>query len=345
MQSRMASKALVFPKTISNIKRSFSEVQGGRGMSLTLLLSVTQRFCATDPKDKVLALIGLANNPHPSIVPDYFKSIKDVYTEVTGYSMIHEQSLSLLTIVEGKSCREILDLPSWVPDYSVWQNVVMFGFPVSRIKYRAAGTSAVSLRWKSESSGLLAADGIQQDQVDTVSSTSFDVLWLLHTEDIVKWLRVVEPLLRRGSTTLKAFWRTLLGDYDRDTWPAPDHCGDHFVSYLSHIGEQKTLEQWSRRGSGEPEEGSASLFQASLEFVAWQRKFLITRKGYIGLGPQSVQLGDSVCILSRGHVAFLLRKDGGHHTFVAESYVHGLMNGEAVQGNVQMKEFFFPWTT
>ena len=51
-----------FVQTISNSRASFSEPKDGRGIPLALLLGATRRFKATDPRDKVIAVVGLADH-------------------------------------------------------------------------------------------------------------------------------------------------------------------------------------------------------------------------------------------------------------------------------------------
>ena len=341
IRSRTSPRAPVFQKTISNIRQSFSELQGGRGMTVGLLLCVTRRFLATDPRDKVVALIGLANNLTSqranSILPNYSKSTADVYRDVTGFSIVEEKSLSLLSVVEDISERQISNLPFWVPDYSVWQSQVIFGYPLSRIQYRAAGASEVSVRWTAESS-VLAVDGLHYDEVEHVSSSSFNDT-RMHKEIVLEWLHMAEPLIRKGITSVDAFWRTLLGDCDRDAYPAPKKWANHFARYLKLISREDDTTYWATNWVGDTKSGAASVFQASLEYVAWRRRFFTTRKGHIGLGPLSMKPGDHVCILSGGRVPFLLRKNGIHHRFVGESYIHGLMKGEVWDQEVDREEF------
>ena len=341
IRSRTSPRAPVFQKTISNIKRSFKKPQRGRGMTLSLLLCITRRFLATDPRDKVIALIGLANNVNvhngKSVLPNYSKSTAELYRDVTGFSIVQERSLALLSNVEDISDRQISNLPSWVPDYSVWRSELVFGYPISRIQYGAAGASETAVRWTTGSC-ILAVEGFQYDKVEGVSSSAFDDTQR-HKEIVLEWLNMAEPLLRRKTLGIDAFWRTLLGDCDRDTHPCPKHWAGHFASYLLLVEGQKTSAFWPTTTEADIAIGNASVFQASLEYVAWRRKFFTTQNGHIGLGPLSMKRGDSVCILKGGQIPFLLRKDGIHHCLIGESYVYGLMKGEAMHQNIKMEEF------
>jgi hypothetical protein len=65
------------------------------------------------------------------------------------------------------------------------------------------------------------------------------------------------------------------------------------------------------------------------------RKFAITEKGYMALVPPLSQVGDKVCILFNMDVPFILRQVpesvSMHYQIVGESYVHGIMDGEACE--------------
>jgi hypothetical protein len=69
------------------------------------------------------------------------------------------------------------------------------------------------------------------------------------------------------------------------------------------------------------------------------RRFFITRNGYFGLGPQAARQGDRVVVLLGVDVPLVLRRVDKTHHVVGEAYVHGIMNGEAVeQWRLGMKE-------
>jgi hypothetical protein len=58
----------------------------------------------------------------------------------------------------------------------------------------------------------------------------------------------------------------------------------------------------------------------------------VTEDGYIGLVPDSAEVGDTVCLLYGGRTPYVLRKlgDDGDWRFIGESYIHGLMAGEGM---------------
>jgi hypothetical protein len=80
-----------------------------------------------------------------------------------------------------------------------------------------------------------------------------------------------------------------------------------------------------------------------------KRKLFYTEKGYLGLGPASTAVGDVVCIVPGAAGPLVCRIDEddvvglGNHVvdedrggakklrFIGESYVHGIMHGEALE--------------
>ncbi|MCJ1314853.1 hypothetical protein MMC15_000166 [Xylographa vitiligo] len=191
-----------FVQTIGTCKLYFHETQGGPGMGLANLLISTRRFQATDPRDKVIALIGLtkdAGNP-----------IADLYEHTTRHLIAADQSLLLLLDVEDISYRQIHGLPSWVPDYSVWQRSSILGFPFGHSKYSAGGETSVSVRWTPRSPSLMV-DGICHDEINPVSTNSLDNSPIAQTF-LLQCLELAGPLLRKGSISMDAIWRTLIGN-------------------------------------------------------------------------------------------------------------------------------------
>jgi hypothetical protein len=60
----------------------------------------------------------------------------------------------------------------------------------------------------------------------------------------------------------------------------------------------------------------------------------------MGLGPSDSRPGDAVAVIFGGQVPYVLRHEKEHFLFVGESYVQGLMKGQALDlcdlGKVQV---------
>ena len=64
--------------------------------------------------------------------------------------------------------------------------------------------------------------------------------------------------------------------------------------------------------------------------ATFHRRLIVTGKKYLGLAPAHVQPGDVVVILVGALVPIVLRRVDNHHILVGEAYVHGIMDGEAM---------------
>jgi len=81
----------------------------------------------------------------------------------------------------------------------------------------------------------------------------------------------------------------------------------------------------------------------SLRDMVVKQAFFITKTGYLGLGPPNLLPGDEVWVLFGGRVPFILKRRGGgtqesmgtstthEYFFVGDTYVCGIMEGEAVE--------------
>ena len=86
--------------------------------------------------------------------------------------------------------------------------------------------------------------------------------------------------------------------------------------------------------------GEMMLFLEALGHVAVGRRIFRTENGWLGLGPRSLEIGDSVWILAAARTPYALQKlsDGNQDAYelVGEVYVHGAMHGEALGDGVPM---------
>jgi hypothetical protein len=91
-----------------------------RGFSLMELLRYLGSRLATDPKDKIYALLSLATiwdeTKTPRLVADYNVSDSIVYQHAAISTMLNTQSTNVLTLCSGE--RFSRNFPSWVPDWS-----------------------------------------------------------------------------------------------------------------------------------------------------------------------------------------------------------------------------------
>ncbi|KAF5618340.1 het-6-heterokaryon incompatibility [Fusarium sp. NRRL 52700] len=195
--------------------------QEGEHQSLSLLLASTRRFKATKPVDKIFALINLAESGRkdplpPALKPDYRKSVVEVFRDVTLH-LIRQGSLDVLSGVEDVKFRQIHQLPSWVPDYSVHQVASILCMPPRPgwfTLYAAAEGRAVSVQHSPSDPNILTLSAYRVDTISKIGPIAEESIY----DTFEKWATMVDfsasyPIVNGNSVSMiDAFWRTLVGN-------------------------------------------------------------------------------------------------------------------------------------
>ena len=162
----------------------------------------SREYGATDPRDKVYSVLGLARVPMTTTAEtpapdlrtltfpvDYTKSVSEVYQDVVKYFVNRDRNLDILSILlTHRNSSSDNDLPSWVPDWRV---------PVSEIpitahwdfislKVAAGGFRVDVLHQSHEDKGILRTQGYIIRtilQVENYSAHVHDVLCTLSEFD------------------------------------------------------------------------------------------------------------------------------------------------------------------
>jgi hypothetical protein len=191
-------------------------------------------------------------------------------------------------------------------------------------------------------------------------------LYLDHSYELArKHVRDPYPYPHLGNQPLEeAVWRTLIGDKTFSDRPAPSSYGQVLRSTLRLMQDVVQLYEehgprifeipppedlQSQLGSQlgpNPREKLQNIFQMleSVNFLCDSGKgsntytFCTTERGYIGMVPQRSQTGDSIHLIFGLETPYVLRplcEEGGEQSperfeLVGASYVHGIMDGEAL---------------
>ena len=206
---------------------------------IELLLSAARRFHATDPRDKIIGVLGLAEDVGPgkrfNVIPSYKKPVADFYRDVTASLIQQGHSLYLLGEIEDPVFRQVPGLPSWVPDYSVttYRPPVRHGEAYRRC-FHASGDSRVAVRW-TEGSNQIHIGGHEVDRVtmadrclskDLPDCRDVFLRWfgvkavmspgsqgLLNMSRPKQWFAsLLRPLADNSDWYAERFWRTLIGN-------------------------------------------------------------------------------------------------------------------------------------
>ncbi|PQE06682.1 heterokaryon incompatibility protein [Rutstroemia sp. NJR-2017a BBW] len=326
----------------------------------------SKRKC-TDPRDYIYSLLGLVTlSDKERIVPDYGKSVKEVYIDFTRLMMNREGRLDLLcnTYYDDTRHHDPLSIsrpggrcPSWSVDWSMSRKVeslINTYPPNSCVFYDADGGVLVGDEiFMSNDPSTLVLQGVVFDTIISVSTSFSD---LQNWQALVrKWIPCPITDLEKKfyvhseEDVLSAYLRTLLRDLERDTFGMPKGRLDaqqiqsyekHFRYWLEHPEDDGDFDKnWT------PNADSEILGKRELEYflacslVNWC--LVSTEKGYIGLADNMVRAGDRIAVVDGACTPLVLRdvsrvestnEESGGNTFtgVCAGYVHGIMDGEVM---------------
>jgi hypothetical protein len=117
----------------------------------------------------------------------------------------------------------------------------------------------------------------------------------------------------------------------------PADFGDGYHIYKQLLRRKRTdRPQWSTLQK-------AAAFKSALNVNTQSRRVFASAKRYLGVAPLLAKSGDVICLLYGGRVPYILRPKNDHFLLVGESYIHGLMYGEAmswpgiVEQNIELR--------
>jgi Heterokaryon incompatibility protein (HET) len=327
------------------------------------LLTVRRSAEATDPRDKVFALVNVSSDKsndarHRHYIwadqvefifhqPNYRMSLEQVYTAVARHTITVDKNLDILLSVEVP--KNDPALPSWVPDWRqplaepYRQTCVLEADETSMRKgFRATLDSKIELmdhenaEHHAEYNGVIVREprrltvkGLRMVKIVQIGERCREL-------ESVRFDRIVGDegnwmsMARRCS--MKGVY-TPTGEKTEVAFTRTRLPFRHFSSILpSPVEEEVALTQ-----------SSSLKKRTEIYRNCGHRKFFTTEDGYFGLGPLTIRVADIVYLLLGSTVPVLLRPiTPDTMTFVGEAYVHGLMDGEGcrkVWKKHNMKEY------
>lgn len=328
-----------------------------------LLVAVSTKCQATDQRDKVYGLLGLASecfndiqNTAEALRPNYDADVIDVYTRIGRFLIQSSNSLAILTrstgvspAVDGTERKYSLDgLPTWVPNWCdfdtperelakslAWldhtnpNKAPQLGFP----KHYRASTGLQARILDTPTPGLLSLVGLKVDTILRAIYCEFDSqnidgglsplarLWEIALQHQPKGTDLVEHLSSWVKVTTADHHELGGATAEQEVRNGAAYLLDHWKMATS---ERQEVVDLSVGGDSEAYESLARNF-------CFKRKFIITTKGRMGIGPKEAESGDIVAVLFGGGLPYILRGQGQSFVLVGESYINDLSDGEAVQ--------------
>ncbi|KAF2825100.1 HET-domain-containing protein [Ophiobolus disseminans] len=305
--------------------------------SMTALLYYCNQLGNSNPKDKISALLNLANDRDAlNIHVDYSPttSVKDLYTMTTVKIIEHEKLLDILSSVRIDKGYQDEQLPSWVTDWSGihWggprSSVLLSTDRETQSSSSACGVFAAEVSLDANHAELTTRGMIIDEIVPLASDPP-----LIHLQywDAKHWAHVEHTILQTGNTIYKtkdgitdALRRSLTFNLNENREELTTFHDRDYNAWWTHVSSPETALSTEERAL-------AVLFEKSIDDTSAGQGFGVTSKGYICVMQDGMGAGDVIAVLRGGQVPYVLRPvEGGKYEFLGEVYVHGLMNGEAL---------------
>jgi hypothetical protein len=323
---------------------------------LNMLVS-TRYAQATQPKDKVYGVLGIANS---NIIPDYSpdKSARDVYHEAC-LTQLPQLQYELLSCVDHETPLQ----PSWVPDWSTPRVTEVLGYSTKAWTLYCTGGRPVTGQYPkfvlSDNKRAITLSGKIFDTISSLGCVSSDPMLniddpqarnqeLASYVDMARNTHNTDTYPVAHTSVYEAFLHTLVAGRDGSgvSTISPDHSEVFSLLLDSTTGQEPslpgqtysprrqkrrfTLDNLRTRKPAKTLEDLQIAYHSALKM----RRFAVTKKGYFALVPRGARRGDEVAVLDRACVPFVVRRseglEGGGYELLGEAYVHGIMKGEVM---------------
>jgi hypothetical protein len=314
----------------------------GQDMPLHELLANNISSSATDPRDIIYSLLGLATDVKDAaeLIPDYDATVEQLYTNLVKFHVRKYNTIDLICVSRNPKKHD--KLPSWVPDWSnlketMSESLIRLTSTTDANRYDFHASKSRPLKNDVFASGenVLHVSGVLVDKIAHTGANGF--MEASQGPEIFKdWSDLAEEKLgmRNGYVTkecrvFEAYNRTLCCDLARSGQRAIK--GQRaFEVYSKGVVIPDSFRQGITTFS-DPEEKRRLWIQDAMQAVllrAPRRRLFITEKGYMGLGPSDAEKGDTVAVILGCNVPVIIREKESKWNFVGESYVCGIMDGE-----------------
>ncbi|KAH4013036.1 hypothetical protein HBI73_211990 [Parastagonospora nodorum] len=307
----------------SQVNRRFTDhlSRNLRGYSPMILFALASDRKCSEPRDKVFAILGLLP---PTLTrrirPLYSLPVEDVYMQACVATIQSTRRLGILECANPQHSTG--DYATWVPNltqsifrrYSVGRSSLASSFSASHVSF--------------QSPCCLQVRGVLHGRITAVSHITTSHA----THDYPTVCEIIDrqfPNMTDEARLSTYLWVVTQG-YLSDRWhkhvatptlrEAQAMLRDACINVTPNV--QKTYRDWFESNLTEQRSG----------------RFFVTDHGHVGCGPPSIHVGDQICIALGSDHPILLRRTVTEdestmmHRYVGPSYIHGLMEGQALLG-------------
>ncbi|KAF3018925.1 hypothetical protein E8E14_010834 [Neopestalotiopsis sp. 37M] len=375
--SSITRMKMMDPDMLSSHGLYLQRLKGSKVHILDLWTLSRQALCY-NPRDKVYAVASLANRDvyktedtvpdRKPLVPDYNKSVCEVYCDAAWFTLLTQASLAMLSLIGLNPQQNEHGLPSWVPDLSESPRYVSFW----SIRYSHGGprwSADTGMHWDIPRPEMRYQQclGVQVSFVGKVSRTSQGEInykrkksEAIDYKHFVAFYKLLPPTYlgdANGQAAFEVLWRTIIADFASGISPAPEkyaqEFGKTYFQSLQHAVDEKisgipndydndlrqiysTMREVAGDGmSVAMKENMFVYTEEGEEFrtrvfqTTNKRRLFIADTGHVGCGDGKLCVGDLVVVMAGYPIPFILRQgSGGRYKAIGEAYVHGIMFGE-----------------
>jgi len=271
------------------------------------------------------------------LVPDYRQPLKYVICNAAKLAIEELRRLDPLLYVCHRTTDELEHdpLPTWVPKWHRKQDLNLDHFPLNFKKFRASQESEPCIQPAGiDSLESLIVDGFSLDKVQNLTE-AFSQNDLYTDDHLLTLLHSAERLVAGVVNVPGGLEHTLVASLDHRMIPmSQEQSTRGYRALIKHLAGKSTTPSFDRHEDN-AEFNAIRAYREAL--VRWMRnrRFFVTKLGYIGTGPQVVQRGDLVTILYGSGMPIILRqlRQTESYAVVGQAYVFGEMFGEAVEAH------------
>jgi hypothetical protein len=329
----------------------------------------TAKLC-TDGRDVIYVMLNIVplRDDQPKIIPDYNKSVYEVYLELTRHMLVFNNQLSALCntyhphINVGTAAENSHIFTSWSIDWSrhrAFESLLNY-YPAPHQKagtlhYSASGNTKIDTTiFSNPNLKILTLHGVIFDTIVSIEPSYSD-------RDMSAWQSLVRSWKPKnleqsnyptGEEPVQAYVRTLFRDMSRHSSAMPKYRLPA-TQINSHI---LLFNTWSTGSADEAWDPSHRLsdgdirtmkdFVYALAASTHDWCFFVTSKGYFGLAQTGLKTGDAVVVVDGACTPLVFRgaDEQERKALVPEleserkvwrrasaAYVHGIMDGEMMR--------------
>ena len=325
-------------------------------LSLGDAVSLTRTLNATDPRDKVYAILALIRESDRNKIPvDYNISIEELCIKTAARILDDGWGLDrLLGLAEQPKS---VKLPSWVPDLS--QTIPMSWIlgqierfecasevdPVAGVDETGAKLNlSVAFLGRLKVATSVPPSFWPRADPDAVAESSSTVL------AVIEWLEEQIRCVQKGNLYPDALEATskALCLYGKNVYLKSllthERPKVEFTAYLEYLQYLHRYLGAKEKNEQLPEKLNEQTAADSKEFFSEvtfkpDAGFGITEEGHAAWLPGKSNVGDFIAVVPGCRVTHVLRKNGNDYTYVGEAYVADIMCGELVEFDATIPDF------